>query len=160
MNPGDTTIEEKPLVTDAEHEQGFKHLEVLKRNGSRTMMRINAVDAFKAQTILPEMIATNSTLPLLAAALDAENLRLIQKLDMTSIQEVQAVAGELAFGRETQKKMEQMSKALLAAMCSTASAAPGSTSSAPDSTPPKSGAGACPGSEPGSPSPTSSNSTI
>lgn len=138
--------EKTPLVTEADHEQGFAEIDVEFRSGRKAVWPIRALPARTARRVFIEMLDARDPDALLKAALpEGVTLADVDKLTLESLGRVEEVASVLAFGERDQKKMAAAAAALARIRFDRSSPA-NSGSSAPASDTPKSGAGASPSS--------------
>ena len=157
-------------VTTADHDAGFKEIEVTLRNGTRQTIRLTAPTYRQAQQLALNLQQTKDISCVTAACLSTDNgpvttNKFLDRLTLESASLVESISFALTFGDEFQKKMAAFGQAMLRQMDSTDSA-PKSKSSAPVIPPEPSGNSACPNcgfitgsaAKPGS-SPTSVQST-
>lgn len=145
------TEETKPLVTDEEHDQGWKLTEVTLRSEKRVPVKLYAPPRRAAREALAKMLESKEVDPVVLACLpDAwaaeDKDRFLDKLTPVSLTQLEYLCFAMAFGNDFQKKMEETSRMLAEKqreLLATATAAqPNLFACAPDSAPEKSEPGA------------------
>ena len=135
------------LVTAADHDAGFKEIEVVFRSGRRESVKLTAPNYRVAQKLALELARTRDAACVVAACFPRENEAarntFLDRLTPNGAALIEAVSFALTFGSDFQKKMEAAGEKLLQAIGSTVSA-PSLPSSPPDFAPPKPENSACP----------------
>ena len=147
----------KPLVTEAEHEQGWTDIDLETRSGRTIKVRLTAPSSMRGLDIGQRIQETGDVTEVIPLCwpedLDPEIWK--RKLDPTEAARLVNVCFCLVFGAAGEKKILALLRMAQTSGRSTADASP--NSSAPDSPTPESGAS--PSSAPGSPQSEESNST-
>jgi hypothetical protein len=151
MDQNSQPVASQELVTAADHDAGFKEIEVVFRSGRRETVKLTAPNYRAAQKLALELARTKDAASVVSACFPRENdaarNTFLNRLTPNSAALIEAVSFTLTFGSDFQKKMEALGNQLMAAInhqpASTASA-PNLPSSPPDLTPPKPGNSACP----------------
>lgn len=126
-------------ITLADHEAGFKEVEVTDRTGNKQIIRLTAPPLKRLATLNAECFQEGNNWPVLRACLPVETAPAwLDRLTMDSAGEMMLVAYLLAKGWEHQKKMEAGAKDHAEKMMALISPAPKSDS-APAASPPPSG---------------------
>lgn len=121
-----------PLVSVEEHEQGWKDIEVTLRSGKKEILRLFAIPARKGLKFFQRLVRMNEGEQVMDEMLieavrgDDKALALLDAAGVNDVSTAQAVAMELTFGADLQKKMLLGMAAALAA-----AGASGSTSTPP-----------------------------
>lgn len=129
------------LVTPADHDAGFKEIEIVYRNGRRENLKLTAPNYRRAQQLAMKLSHSKDPLCITEGCLPKEHQKdtetFLSRLTPESGSVVEAISFALTFGSEFQKKMQAAGEKLLQAMASTDSA-PSSPLSPPDILPGKS----------------------
>ena len=145
------------LVSDDEHDQGWKDVTVTFRSGRTAVWRLSALPYRAAQHALQEMIETRETLHIVERCLPrdvfdqdkaAPARRPLDRLSVASAGEVEAIAFALCYGTDFQKKMERLGQEAMQALLGipTPPDGPKSSSSAGATAKPSSDSGVSPSS--------------
>lgn len=112
MDPEETTL--PGGVTPADHEAGFKDIQVLLRTGARVALRLYAPPALEALTLYRASLqGQDITNDLLNQAVKADDRSILNKMDVDSLLEVHSTVIALAWGQDKQKKILSAARELL-----------------------------------------------
>jgi hypothetical protein len=138
--PGDSA----GLVTELDHENGFKDVICETRAGATRTVKVTAVSHRDAPGLLERVTAGGDPWLVLYESISELDKNCLDKLSPFSASQLMGVAWALAYGTEFQKKMEAMGLARLGIASVQTSDVPRSSSSAADSTPATCADGASP----------------
>lgn len=175
--PGD--IPPPVVITDDDHDLGYKDVEVELRSGRTAIWRVSALGYRDAQAALQDMLRTRDTLPIVERCLPTDlfgtgRRHPLDRITPASAGILEYVVFTLCYGESFQKKMATLAQAVMqetlmppaAPRSSSSAGATGKPSSAPGASPSSascSASSSTPGSRssPSTPSPstTPSNST-
>lgn len=117
------------LVTPADHDAGFKEVEIVYRSGKRETIKLTAPPYRRAQEIALQLQQTKDVTCVVVACLQSLATPsvgvsvpdFLNRLTLDSASRIEAIAFALTFGSDFQKKMEAMGELLQQSMASTAS---------------------------------------
>ncbi len=94
------------LVMPEDHENGFKEVEVVFRNGCREFVRLTAPPARKVMALAEEIEKTGDADPLIRACLPPDfPFERMQRAKVTSFARVENICLVLALGEDVEKKI-------------------------------------------------------
>jgi hypothetical protein len=119
------------LLTDQDHENGFKDVEVVYRSGRRETVRVTAIPHRPAQRFIADFFATLNPFCISGPSLpeDKREEKFLDKLTPQSASELENYAFALTLGEETMGKWISQTEAILTSRMSTPGAEPKQPSS-------------------------------